>query len=202
MKPVTVIVMMLAFSGCSTKPNVIKHQEPFTVSGTHRIYVVSHGWHTGFVLPSKQIVERIPALYQRFGQTPHIEFGWGDRGFYQAKEITTGLTLQAIFLPTESVIHAVAVPTPVKAYFQNSEIIHLCLNDDELSSLVSFVSGSFATDKRGNVIPLKRGIYGDSQFYQGVGDYYLMNTCNKWTANGLKSIGMDISPLFKPRIQL
>jgi hypothetical protein len=24
-----------------------------------------------------------------------------------------------------------------------------------------------------------------------------MNTCNKWTAKGLKSAGMDISPMFK-----
>ena len=47
------------------------------------------------------------------------------------------------------------------------------------------------------MLALKNGIYGNSQFYKGVGDYYLMNTCNKWTAKGLKSIGMDISPIFK-----
>ncbi|MGF1760774.1 DUF2459 domain-containing protein, partial [Photobacterium sagamiensis] len=35
------------------------------------------------------------------------------------------------------------------------------------------------------------------QFYKGVGDYHLMNTCNQWTAKGLKSTGMDISPTFK-----
>ena len=44
---------------------------------------------------------------------------------------------------------------------------------------------------------LQKGIYGDSQFYSGVGDFYLMNTCNRWTAKGLKSIGMDISPTLK-----
>ena len=43
----------------------------------------------------------------------------------------------------------------------------------------------------------KNGLYGDSQFYKGVGDYHLMNTCNKWTAKGLESAGMDISPTFK-----
>jgi len=26
--------------------------------------------------------------------------------------------------------------------------------------------------------------------------YYLTNTCNKWTAKALKSIGMDIKPIF------
>jgi len=44
---------------------------------------------------------------------------------------------------------------------------------------------------------MENGIYGNSQFYQGAGKYYLMNTCNKWTTKGLKSIGMEISPTFK-----
>ena len=47
------------------------------------------------------------------------------------------------------------------------------------------------------MVELESGIYGNSQFYKGVGDFYLMNTCNKWTAKGLKSAGMDISPTFK-----
>jgi len=46
-------------------------------------------------------------------------------------------------------------------------------------------------------LELQKGIYGDSQFYSAVGDFYLMNTCNRWTAKGLKSIGMDISPTLK-----
>ena len=48
-----------------------------------------------------------------------------------------------------------------------------------------------------NLLKLQKGIYGDSQFYKGVGNFHLMNTCNKWTAKGLKSIGMGISPTFK-----
>jgi hypothetical protein len=50
---------------------------------------------------------------------------------------------------------------------------------------------------KGQIVKLTKGIYVDSQFYKGVGDYYLMNTCNKWTAKGLKSAGMDISTHFK-----
>ena len=55
---------------------------------------------------------------------------------------------------------------------------------------------SFFRNKKGGVVPLNKGIFENSQFYQGEGDYYLMNTCNKWTAKGLKSAGMDISPAF------
>lgn len=189
--------MLLLLAGCSDKPLVVNDSGAYSGDGTNPVYVVSHGWHTGFVVAATTIYGAVPALKERFGDTPNIEIGWGDKGFYQAKEITSGLTLQAIFWPTESVIHAVAVPANVSAYFPESEVKALCLNDKELSSLLTFLSNSFHKDASGQVVKLKNGIYGNSQFYRGVGDYSMMNTCNKWTAKGLKSTGMDISPVFK-----
>ena len=89
------------------------------------------------------------------------------------------------------------MPLKVEEYFSNSEVVKLCLSEAEFSALIGFISRSFFRDKSGNLLELQKGIYGDSQFYSGVGDFYLMNTCNRWTAKGLKSIGMDISPKLK-----
>jgi len=183
--------------GCSVQPYIVQNPNAFSYTGSTKIYVVSHGWHTGLVIPTKALNNTMPSLMERFGYADYIELGWGDKGFYQANEITTGLTIQAIFWPTESVIHAVAVPEQVDHYFRHSELKSLCLNNEELTSLLLFIQGSFAKDDDGQILPLRSGIYGDSQFYQAIGDYYLMNTCNKWTAKGLKSTGMDISTLFK-----
>jgi len=192
-----ILLIIIILGGCSAKPYIVSYAEKFEGSGQNGVYVVSHGWHTGFVIPAPEIQGVIPELEQRFGDIPYIEFGWGDKGFYQAKETTSGLTLRAIFWPTESVVHSVAVPHMVEEYFSNSEVAKLCLSDVELSALISFISSSFFRDKSGNLLELQKGIYGDSQFYSGVGDFYLMNTCNRWTAKGLKSIGMDISPTLK-----
>ncbi len=192
-----ILLIIIILAGCSTKPYIVSYAEKFEGSGQNEVYVVSHGWHTGFVIPAPEIQGVIPELEQRFGNTPYIEFGWGDKGFYQAKETTLGLTLRAIFWPTESVVHSVAVPQKVEEYFSNSEVAKLCLSDGELSALIGFISRSFFRDKSGNLLKLQKGIYGDSQFYSGVGDFYLMNTCDRWTAKGLKSIGMDISPTLK-----
>lgn len=188
---------MLVLSACSSGPPAIHRQEPYTGIGQNSIYIVNHGLHTGFVIPALSIQAAIPELKTRFKNVPYIEFGWGDKGFYQAKEITTGLTIRAIFWPTESVIHAAALPAPPDSYFPYSKTEKVCLTDGELASLIRFISNSFRKDATGAIFPLKSGLYGDSQFYAGVGDYYLMNTCNKWTAKGLRSVGMDISPAFK-----
>ena len=192
-----ILLIIIILAGCSAKPYIISYAEEFEGYGQYEVYVVSHGWHTGFVIPAPEIQGVIPELEQRFGDTPYIEFGWGDKGFYQAKETNLGLTLRAIFWPTESVVHSVAVPQNVEEYFSNSEVAKVCLNDGELSALIGFISSSFYRDKSGNLLELQKGIYGDSKFYSGVGDFYLMNTCNRWTAKGLKSIGMDISPKLK-----
>ena len=183
-----ILLIIIILAGCSAKPHIVSSAEEFEGSGQNEVYVVSHGWHTGFVIPAPEIQGVIPELEQRFRNTPYIEFGWGDKGFYQAKETTLELTLRAIFWPTESVVHSVAVPQKVEEYFSNSEVAKLCLSDGELSALIGFISRSFFRDKSGNLLELQKGIYGDSQFYSGVGDFYLMNTCNRWTAKGLKII--------------
>ena len=197
MKLLFIAIVWMVLSGCSTQPTVVKQPVEYDTSAASEIYVVNHGWHTGFVIPSGDIYSEIPELEARFGDIKYIEFGWGDKGFYQAKEITSGLTLRAIFWPTESVVHAAAVPSRVYEYFPNSEIERVYLNRSDLNSLVSFISSSIYKDESGKVLELKNGIYSDSQFYKGVGHYYLMNTCNNWTAKGLKSAGMNISTTFK-----
>ena len=163
----------------------------------NEVYVVNHGWHTGFVIPASGIHQLIPELKNRFGNAPYIEFGWGDNEFYQAEEITSGITLKAIFLPTDSVVHVVAVTRKADKYFKHSEVGKFCLEDPEFKSLVKFISNSFYRDESGNILKLNHGIYGDSQFYKAKGDFHIFNTCNKWTAKGLESAGMNISTTFK-----
>ena len=166
-------------------------------SAKNEVYVVNHGWHTGFVVHASEIQKEIPELTQRFGNAPYIEFGWGDKEFYQANEITPDITLKAIFLPTESVLHAVAVSSEADKYFKHSEVHKFCLEDLELKSLVDFISNSFYRDESGSILKLNHGIYGDSQFYKAKGNFHIFNTCNKWTAKGLESTGMKISTTFK-----
>jgi len=193
----TLLVTTL-INGCSALPEVVtpdpKNAEPLNDD----VYIVSHGWHTGIVLPAAAIQTRLPSLRERFQGAPYLEFGWGDKGFYQAAEITTGLTLQAIFWPTESVVHVVALNAKAPQVFPHSQSLQVCMSDVEYASLLTFIENSFQRHEvSGDLVSLRNGIYGNSQFYAGVGDYYLMNTCNKWTAKALKSAGMDIWTTFK-----
>ncbi|MBK8182954.1 MAG: TIGR02117 family protein [Candidatus Competibacteraceae bacterium] len=184
-------------AGCSCSPYVIQPKQTPDNSPANRIYVVSHGWHTGLVVPASRLNQALPGLARRFGNSVFYEIGWGDKGFYQAKEITTGLTLQAMLWATGAIVHVVAVPRSPYESFPHSQVSDACVSEAELDSLITFLASSFSHDKSGQIIPLARGIYGDAHFYEGTGRYYLLNTCNKWTAKGLSSAGYDISPTFK-----
>ena len=195
-----VSLLFVFLVSCSNLPHVVKTTSQVDtaefVEKLNTLYIVRHGWHTGIVIPSYQITSVLPSLRHRFGDVPFIEFGWGDKGFYQSEKITAKLALKAMFIPTESVIHAVAVQDSPELYFSQSEVIKLCLTAEENKSLIAFIANSFLKQDE-QIIATKDGIYGDSQFYQAQGDYYLMNTCNKWTAKGLSSAGFDISTTFK-----
>jgi len=196
-KLVFTLLLMSLVSACSTLPKSVKPYENAESSGSQPVFVVSHGWHTGIVFPRKAILNHVPSLSDRFPTGEYLEFGWGDKGFYEAKEITTSLTIRAIFWPTESVVHVVSVPESPYLSFPNSEIRAMCLSQYAMDSLGKFLSQSFRKDKTSNLFFTKKGIYGDSQFYVGEGSFYLFNNCNKWTAKALESAGFNIDPTFK-----
>lgn len=192
-----IYLLLFTVAACASKPYAIQAKADLPANGPHKIYIVSHGWHTGLVLPASTLQSRLPELKQRFGEVSYLELGWGDKGFYQANEITVGLALRAMFWSSGSVLHVVAVPENVSGYFSESEVKPLCLGDDNLATLLDFIEGSFARDAQGHLITLQNGLYGNSQFYEGIGTYHMLNTCNKWTAKALQSAGMDISPALR-----
>ena len=192
---VVMLIVVIAFEN-DTLPRAAApiHGEK---SKTRVIYVASHGWHTGVIVDAETLESLMPQLHARFASKLYLEIGWGDAGFYQAKEITADLVMQAVFWPTESVVHVVGFSMNPVEYFDNSDVREILVGTQQYESLLTFLKNSFAKNESGQIISMHKGIYGDSQFYRGVGKYYLFNTCNKWTAKALYSAGMDITPMFK-----
>ncbi|MDH5694622.1 MAG: TIGR02117 family protein [Gammaproteobacteria bacterium] len=193
----TAILTCIVLVICSLRVVASSSTHPHSKNHLYRVDVVSHGWHTGLVISASDIVERLPNLKKRFLTSNLLEFGWGDQEFYRAREVTLGITLKAILWPTQSVMHVVDVPYESRKYFPQSEVETVCLSKPQYFKLVEFLVSSFVTDNSGNVIPLEKGIYGDSQFYEGVGRFYFLQTCNKWTAKALESANLDIVSTFK-----
>jgi len=160
------------------------------------IYVVSHGWHTGIILAQENLGKDFEFLNSNFGSNPFYEFGWGDKGFYEAEEITTKITLKAMFLPTESVLHVVAIPKDPKLYFNGSEVIKLPISKKAHVILNQAILNTFKRSNSGEIIKTRVGIYGNSFFFLANGYYYITNTCNTWTAKTLEEAGLPFDRFF------
>lgn len=185
----------IGLAGCASQPGAGMYSEDAeNAPRPYAIDVVNHGWHTGLVLPAREIRERLPQLVERFPDAPYLEFGWGDSAFYQADRGTAGLALRALLWPTDSVMHVVAVPDDAQRHFSSSPQQRLCLTRRQYLALAGFVIAGFAVNEGQEILPLRGGLYGDSQFYRAQGKYHLFNTCNTWLAKGLREAGLPVNP--------
>lgn len=166
--------------------------EPTGVGDVKPIYVISHGWHTGVVISGEDLGDELSFLADDLGPAAYYELGWGDKGFYQSEFITSGVTLGALFWPTDSLMHAVALPEEPSHYFPLSETVCLTLSGASHEQLRLGILESFQKDAAGETKPLREGLYGHSYFYNGVGQYCGFRTCNGWTAQMLDRAGVPV----------
>lgn len=166
---------------------------PSSQDDEHSIFVVSHGWHTGVVIPSQSVESELSFLKREFSKVKFYEFGWGDKGFYQASEVNFGLVLEAIFWPSDSVMHVAGLTTMPQDYFPQSELLEVNISSEGLEHLLNAISESFMRDREGWAITSGKGLYGQGVFYQGKEKYFITNNCNTWVAKILDQAGVPIS---------
>lgn len=161
----------------------------------HLIYVASNGWHTAIIVPTPALVatDTLPETAD-FSGAPFLEFGWGDRTFYQAKEPTLGITLTAALIPTPAVMHMASLPAPPKDSDSELEVISVELTESGFQSLAQALAAEFKRPTGERAQSISRGLYSHSYFYHAHGKFHLFNTCNTWTARMLHESDIVISP--------
>lgn len=164
-----------------------KHEE-------RTVHVVSHGWHTGVVISRRDLGESFGFLDVHLPVQPLYEFGWGEEEFYQAETVTTRLVLKALFLRNPTVMHVAGIPVTPERYFATSEVVRLHLSATGLERLKRSLLASFRMAEN-MPVALKKGIYGESRFFQANGRYSITTTCNTWTASLLADAGVPMDSL-------
>ena len=162
---------------------------------TRPIQVASNGWHTAIVVPVPALAAT--GLLPEAGDFPDaafLEFGWGDRTYYPAKEKTLGMTLAAALVPTPAVMHMAGHATAPAAASGGFEVVPVALSEAGFRSLVDAIAATFERPSGGRAESVSPGLYPESRFYHAQGKFHLFNTCNTWTARMLRAGGVAISP--------
>ncbi|PWR20471.1 TIGR02117 family protein [Zavarzinia compransoris] len=179
---------------------------PFTVpeppdGRTVTIFVHSNGAHVDIVVPLRAFgvdwaAEFGPAAFPFVdpAAASHVGIGWGDREFYLNTptwaELTPGRALTALFASKGALIHATLwaeAPRP------GPDTRPVTLGEAQYRRLVRDLKAGFARDGAGAARLIAGYRYGPADaFFEGVGTYSAVLTCNEWAAARLRKAGVPV----------
>lgn len=164
------------------------------------VYVASNGFHTDLFLPIQAYdIDLSLAFPPRHFREPDLEatylsFGWGDRAFYlntpTLQDMQFSTTVAALAGYGRTAMH-------VGLHFEPREgenVKRLVLTEARYRRLVDWLRGWIDPDASGRpqVIP-DAGYGGHDAFYEAVGSYGIILTCNEWLRRGLEHVGIRTS---------
>lgn len=202
MRAVRIIAASLAlalFPGCQTtlapdvaRPAVGKKVAEHSAAGetAYVIYVTSNGWHTGIVLARSDLTRDVIPEIADFPRAKYLEFSWGDAEYFPAPEKGLGVVVTALFIPTPAVLHLAGLPAHPRKVFPSAEIVELGMTLEQFQNLLTYLDDTF---DRETALSSSPGLYSFSRFYPASGRFHILNTCNTWTARGLKAAGVPVT---------
>lgn len=189
---VSVVLIAVVLAACAAPATRVPDAAP--VAAAHHVaWVVRRGWHSGVALRREAVDETglLPEAAD-FAAAGLIEFGWGDRDYYMARDASAWLAARAALAPTPAVLHLVPLAGP--AVGDGADVIAIPLSDEAFHALVHAIAESFDRSASGTgAVPPYRAVR-QGAFYPARGSFHLLNTCNTWTARVLAAAGVDIDP--------
>jgi uncharacterized protein (TIGR02117 family) len=216
-KAIAVVGLVLAGGGSILAIAAVtprKWSFPANYPCQYKVYVSSDGFHTNFFVPVEtpvfnwrtqfdldQVALRPSRDYR------YLQFGWGDRIFYietpSWDQVRPSNALRALFYwQNESALFLKGYPALPQS--PNEQMQCVKLSADDYLALMRFMQNTFELGDRGQPQRLASGQDQASGFFAANGHYSILNTCNTWTANGLRAANVNTpvwSGLARPVMQ-
>lgn len=175
-----------------------------TVNSDHKdpeegilMFILSNGIHTDIVVPAKTEYKDWTLTFPKDSFNvkddlhTFIGFGWGDKGFYlytpEWSDLTASTALKAVSGLGGTAMHV----TYLKERYKESDNCEIfILSKEQYEKLILYIENKFSK-KENAIIKIDHRGYGNFDlFFEAKGNYNLFQTCNTWTNNGLKEIGL------------
>lgn len=181
-----ILLALLVLAACSDPP------PPDPGPPVATIYVVERGWHTDIGLRAGSALGPLLPFEREFPGARFFVFGFGARGYLEAREKTPGLLLRTLF-PGQGMMLVTALNTTPAIAFAAQRVIDIQISRAALARLTRFVAGSVAWGADGR--PRLVGPASDDEglYYVSTDRYGLFDTCNTWTARALRAAGEPVA---------
>lgn len=164
------------------------------------IFVTANDIHTDLVLPTanRSFDWRTLLAAEDFRaprpERAFVRLSWGDRRFFVEtpswEDIRLTTAAQAAFWRTEAVLHVEYSEEPAR---NHPAVRSIRLTKRQYEALVRAIRDCFRQGAQRPVAPIAGAHYhrGDA-FYRARGAYHLLNTCNCWTGQMLRTAGVRV----------
>ncbi|HEY7809260.1 MAG TPA: TIGR02117 family protein [Allosphingosinicella sp.] len=163
-----------------------------------QIFVRTNGVHTWLVVPKvtpqmdwRPLAPGVHLEDPRWEAGNYVALGYGNRTFYLETPTWGDLTMKNAFLAAfgqgRSLVHADHTHNPQADEYQRP----LKITREQYKLLAAHIAKSFQRAPDGQTLPvLGRGYTSSDMFYEAVGPYNALYTCNSWTGEALRAAGV------------
>lgn len=183
-------VVIVIYLGVDASLSRIILNRDSNVKGVFTIYLKTNGVHTDVVLPVRSSVFNWSSFIPDADSTfQWVAFGWGNKEFYlntpEWKDLKWDVAISAATGIGDAAIHS----TAYKSIRLSENCISISLDSDSYRHLVEYILNYILLDSNGNAIRLTTPTFysKNEYFFEASGRYSLLNTCNTWANNALKS---------------
>lgn len=158
---------------------------PETCQEKEEVFITTNGIHLAIILPTGLINERFRTELGTPSTTKFISFGWGDKEFYlntpEWGDLKLRTAVKALFAKSETALHVTNYSGPRSSW----RSVEVC--PSQVENLNQFIRNSFRKNADSMLAEIEGAGYGENdKFYEAVGSYTCIYTCNNWVNEGLK----------------
>ncbi|MFN4309339.1 MAG: DUF2459 domain-containing protein [Ferrovibrio sp.] len=187
------------------------HRDPLPEQARIPVYLISNGWHVWLALPLDHEaglpggktwqgwLGNDPAMAASGEpQAAYVAFGWGDRAFYLATrrpaDLRPDLAIGALLGRGPAAMHVMHIPRPDAADPDQpgaNRVRRLDIDTLQYHALAAYIRSGFELGPDDGPRRIAgAGFSGNDAFYEAVGRYSPIRTCNEWIGAGLRAAGL------------
>jgi uncharacterized protein (TIGR02117 family) len=158
----------------------------------NEIFIASNGVHLDLIVSRHYLTPKLLNSLELPNGVNYIAFGWGDKEFYINtpgwSDLKFRTTFKALFLDSESAIHI----TWIKNEYPGWAVVPMC--DIQLQLLIEYLDGTFKKSPSNNIVEIEASGYTQyDKFYEAIGSFNGIRTCNNWVNDALKAAKVKTS---------